>query len=86
VRLFGHALRQTYSSNMKPMQRKTVKADKTSAPMMMTATKAMKTAPAPHVPTHDEVAKRAYELYLARGQAPGHEAEDWLTAESQLGK
>jgi Protein of unknown function (DUF2934) len=73
--------------SMKPMQRKTVKADKTSAPMMMTATKATKAIKtAPHVPTHDEVAMRAYELYLGRGSAPGHEAEDWLAAESQLSR
>jgi hypothetical protein len=30
------------------------------------------------IPTHEQIAVRAYELYLARGQEPGHEAEDWL--------
>jgi hypothetical protein len=35
-------------------------------------------------PTHEQIALRAYELYLARGQMPGHEAEDWLEAEKQL--
>jgi uncharacterized protein YndB with AHSA1/START domain len=34
--------------------------------------------------SHQEIALRAYELYLARGQTPGHEAEDWLEAEKQL--
>lgn len=35
-------------------------------------------------PTHDEIAKRAYELYLARGTTPGHALDDWLEAERQL--
>ncbi len=29
-------------------------------------------------PNEDEVARRAYELYQARGAEPGHEFEDWL--------
>jgi rhamnose utilization protein RhaD (predicted bifunctional aldolase and dehydrogenase) len=32
----------------------------------------------------DDVARRAYELFLARGQAEGHDVEDWLEAERQL--
>ena len=35
-------------------------------------------------PAHDEIAARAYELYLARGKVPGHEAEDWFEAERGL--
>jgi len=35
-------------------------------------------------PTHDEIKKRAYELYLKHGDQPGHDIEDWLTAEQQL--
>lgn len=35
-------------------------------------------------PTHDGIAKRAYELYLARGATPGHALDDWLEAERQL--
>jgi Protein of unknown function (DUF2934) len=34
--------------------------------------------------TKDDVARRAYELFLARGQAQGHDVEDWLEAERQL--
>jgi uncharacterized protein YndB with AHSA1/START domain len=30
------------------------------------------------------IARRAYELYLNRGQTPGHELEDWLQAEREL--
>jgi len=35
-------------------------------------------------PTHEEVAQRAYYLYLERGSAPGNPLEDWLRAEEQL--
>ena len=34
--------------------------------------------------TKDDVARRAYELFLARGGAEGHDVEDWLEAERQL--
>jgi uncharacterized protein YndB with AHSA1/START domain len=35
-------------------------------------------------PTHEAIALRAYELYLARGRTDGHAREDWLEAERQL--
>ena len=35
-------------------------------------------------PSHDEIARRAYELFLARGGAPGHADEDWMQAEREL--
>ena len=37
-------------------------------------------------PTHQEIALLAHQIYLARGQIPGHEAEDWLEAERQLSR
>lgn len=37
-------------------------------------------------PDQDEVARRAYELYQARGREPGHELEDWLNAEQDLNR
>ena len=30
------------------------------------------------------IQQRAYELYLERGQKPGHELEDWLQAERDV--
>jgi hypothetical protein len=30
------------------------------------------------------IARRAYELYLARGGEDGHDLEDWLRAENEL--
>jgi hypothetical protein len=35
-------------------------------------------------PSHDDVARRAYELFQARGGEPGHELENWLDAEREL--
>lgn len=35
-------------------------------------------------PERAEVARRAYELYQARGGASGHELEDWLQAEREF--
>jgi hypothetical protein len=37
-----------------------------------------------HRPTQDEVANRAYEHFVARGCAHGHDREDWLRAEAEL--
>ena len=45
------------------------------------------TAPAPNASapvTDADVARRAYDLYLARGREPGHDVEDWLQAERDL--
>lgn len=35
-------------------------------------------------PTRDQIALRAYEIYLERGGEPGHELEDWTQAELEL--
>ena len=35
-------------------------------------------------PTHQEIAARAYQLYVARGRQDGHEVDDWLQAEYEL--
>lgn len=32
----------------------------------------------------EEVARRAYEIFLARGSAHGHDVADWLQAEREL--
>lgn len=36
------------------------------------------------VSLHDQIARRAYELFLARGGVAGRAQEDWLEAERQL--
>lgn len=35
-------------------------------------------------PSAEAVARRAYELFLARGGAHGRDVEDWLRAEREL--
>jgi hypothetical protein len=35
-------------------------------------------------PTQEEIAFRAYQIYLERGGAPGNELEDWTRAEREL--
>lgn len=34
--------------------------------------------------TYEDVAKRAFELFLQRGGTHGQDRDDWLSAESQL--
>ena len=41
-------------------------------------------SPADNRPIQEDVARRAYELYQARGSEPGHELQDWLQAEQEL--
>jgi len=38
----------------------------------------------PTIVAHDDVARRAYALYLARGCVHGHDIDDWLQAEREL--
>jgi hypothetical protein len=69
---------------MKLLGRKTVKAEKTSAPMVK-ASKSGKASTTPgHAATREEIAVRSYEIYLARGGAPGSAEQDWLRAETEL--
>ena len=35
-------------------------------------------------PTQEEIALRAYQIYLKRGATPGNELDDWMQAERQL--
>ncbi len=35
-------------------------------------------------PTHEQIARRAYELFLARGAGHGRHQEDWAQAEREL--
>jgi hypothetical protein len=35
-------------------------------------------------PAHEEIARRAYEIWLQRGGGEGHDVEDWAQAEREL--
>ena len=45
---------------------------------------ANQSSPTEEHPNQETVARRAYELYQARGGEPGHELEDWLSAEQEV--
>ena len=36
------------------------------------------------IPTRQQIAERAYALYLERGATSGYDVEDWLAAEREL--
>ena len=37
-----------------------------------------------HALNHDEIRRRAYEIYQERGGLPGRELDDWLQAENEF--
>ncbi|WP_224372808.1 DUF2934 domain-containing protein [Hyalangium versicolor] len=41
-------------------------------------------APARTGPAHEQIARRAYEIFLARGGQPGNPEHDWHQAEREL--
>lgn len=43
-----------------------------------------KDASAGQRPTHDQIKRRAHQIYLERGARPGNELDDWLRAEREL--
>jgi hypothetical protein len=50
-----------------------------------TSPKAKKTAVSNgYHPTQEQIALRAYHIYLRRGATPGNELEDWTRAEREL--
>jgi hypothetical protein len=67
--------------SMKNTGRKTVRAQ-TSAPKSAKAKAAAPTSRT--LPTQEEIARRSFEIYLARGGAEGSAEQDWLQAEAEL--
>jgi hypothetical protein len=61
------------------------KSTKTDDSITMAADRPQKLPAQPATITTGEIARRAYDLYLARGREHGHEVEDWLQAECDLG-
>jgi hypothetical protein len=45
---------------------------------------ARKSKKATYQPTNEEIALRAYHIYLERGSTPGDPLQDWLQAEREL--
>jgi hypothetical protein len=48
------------------------------------ATKEKKTRATKSNPTYEQIALRAYQIYLERNGAPGDPHSDWLRAEAEL--
>ena len=69
-------------SSAKPTQT----ASKTTEPLATGPnTAAQRNSPAPRSgPTHEQIARRAYEIFLARGGQHGNSEADWLQAEREL--
>jgi hypothetical protein len=40
----------------------------------------------PGKPSHEEIAKRAYEIFEQSGREPGRDMENWLAAETELSR
>ena len=53
-------------------------------PVTAAADRAPKTRVDATAITEHDIARRAYDLYLARGCEPGHQLDDWLQAEREL--
>jgi hypothetical protein len=60
------------------------KGPKTGKSPAKRTTKARSAAASTLHPTHDDIALRAYELFLQRGGQHGQDFEDWLAAEREL--
>ena len=60
------------------------KAAATATPARKSKTTAEKDLLAVVEPSHAEVARRAYEIFLSRAGSPGSAEEDWLRAEREL--
>jgi hypothetical protein len=57
------------------------KTKQTSSPVEKKTLKAQTKAK----PSHNEIAGRAFEIYLERNGAPGDPMQDWIRAEQELG-
>ena len=60
------------------------KPTKTNAGAATAAEGASESLMRPASVTDSDVARRAYELYLARGSEHGHDVDDWTAAEREL--
>ncbi len=66
----------TEKSAVVPVSRSEAKGSGTASSKIQTSM--------PKAITHEQIAERAYQLFLKRGFGPGDAATDWLEAERQL--
>jgi hypothetical protein len=70
------------AKNPSTTEKETAKVPSTPA---NTSTSANTVAPVrPAGPTHEQIARRAYEIFQARGGQPGNPEQDWHQAEREL--
>jgi hypothetical protein len=69
---------------VKATSSKTAEAKLAAEPAAVTAASVASKPMSKSAPTHEEIAKRSYELYLARGSLDGHAEDDWARAEAEL--
>lgn len=60
------------------------KAKKSVRPAVSSGSSVATDAVLATAPTHEAIARRAYELFLARGGSHGGHEQDWLVAEREL--
>ncbi|SES65225.1 Protein of unknown function [Nitrosomonas marina] len=67
------------TSETKPQQR-----SRATSKTIGERVKAAKTQPTENLELHSQIREAAYYRALERGLAPGHELDDWLTAEKEF--
>jgi hypothetical protein len=56
-----------------------------TAPRQRTSNRKNVTAvPEPSRSRHDEIARRAFDIFISRGGNHGHDVDDWLKAEAEV--
>jgi hypothetical protein len=78
---------RTNAKTSTPSEKETAKVPtaQPTKPASASNTVAQAAAPARStVLTHEQIARRAYEIFLARGGEHGHHEQDWAQAEREL--
>jgi hypothetical protein len=65
-------------------EKETAKVASTPPAKSATASNTATAASARTGPTHEQIARRAYEIFMARGGQPGSPEHDWMQAEREL--
>lgn len=67
-------------------QAATVESTQTTAAGVRASLDALSKKAVGNGPTRQDIARRAYEIYLRRGGTHGYDIEDWLQAEQELAR
>jgi len=70
---------------MKFLQKRTPEQNQRPADVSSsTATEETESREHDFTPSADDIARRAYDIFVKNGSQPGHDIEHWLEAEAQL--